>query len=161
MLTNFSEKLAFLSKEMEEVKKRMQKEAEEAFHTAAKDFFVEFPKVKEITWAQYTPYFNDGETCYFSISDVYFLKEAGSDYPCPYQISEESDIVFLNWNLDFFEKYSPKYDSQKPDAHTYEGMNIMTRFLNDIDDQLQNFLGDHIMVVLNADGIEVREYDHE
>lgn len=33
------------------------------------------PGVEEIRWAQYTPYFNDGDSCEFIVGDIYFRLE--------------------------------------------------------------------------------------
>jgi hypothetical protein len=48
-----------------------------------KDFFVKFweenPAIKAVTWVQYSPYFNDGDACEFSVSDPYFTNAEGKD----------------------------------------------------------------------------------
>ena len=52
-------------------------EAKNAFQTEApgllkeefKEFFKKVPEVKVIKWAQYTPYFNDGDACIFGVNE--------------------------------------------------------------------------------------------
>ena len=47
----------------------MKKEISEQFQSevqlAFKELFDKHPEVKSMQWAQYTPYFNDGEPCEF------------------------------------------------------------------------------------------------
>ena len=40
-----------------------------ALELFSKDFFKLVPLVKRIEWTQYTPYFNDGDSCEFSVNE--------------------------------------------------------------------------------------------
>ena len=44
----------------------------ETFNDVIKDFFELVPSVKKVVWTQYTPYFNDGDTCTFGIYSPIF-----------------------------------------------------------------------------------------
>lgn len=48
---------------------RLQEEAKEKsktlFNEVAKEIFAKYPELEEISWRQYTPYFNDGDVCTF------------------------------------------------------------------------------------------------
>lgn len=34
-----------------------------------RDFFAKYPMVEKVSWAQYTPHFNDGEPCVFGVNE--------------------------------------------------------------------------------------------
>lgn len=53
-------------------KKEMEKIAKDAFQEVSAEFFEDNPTIQSFGWTQYTPYWNDGDTCTFS---------ANTDYP--------------------------------------------------------------------------------
>lgn len=59
------EKIVQIVTELDEIKKRLQKAIEEAFSEACKELFDSNADLKSFGWRQYTPYFNDGNTCTF------------------------------------------------------------------------------------------------
>ena len=61
------ESLKTLNATMEAAKKEMQAKGKDAIHAAFKELFAARPEVLAVTWKQYTPYFNDGDTCEFSV----------------------------------------------------------------------------------------------
>jgi hypothetical protein len=48
------------------------------------ELFEEFPELESFSWTQYTPYFNDGDTCEFSANidypEIEGIGEANDDY---------------------------------------------------------------------------------
>lgn len=92
---------AWVDNEMAEVKKsdptetpldkviRLRKEADEMISNSissvrkdminiAQQAFESADWLQEITWTQYTPYFNDGDECVFSVNDIWFC--GGEEY---------------------------------------------------------------------------------
>ncbi|MBB3752418.1 hypothetical protein FHT44_004930 [Mycolicibacterium sp. BK634] len=56
------------------------------------DSLFAFPEVEAVRWHQYTPYFNDGEECVFSIREAYvkfFGVDEGGDYEDGYTDGKE------------------------------------------------------------------------
>ena len=51
----------------ERERKRRQAEQEAALKASFVEFFAAHPEAAAIQWRQYTPYFNDGEACYFGV----------------------------------------------------------------------------------------------
>lgn len=45
----------------------IQRTLPDAFADAARAFFEKNPSINSFSWAQYTDYFNDGDTCYFHV----------------------------------------------------------------------------------------------
>lgn len=50
----------------------MQTHARSYIESGVQQFFEACPEVNAIFWRQYTPYFNDGEPCEFSVHDLFF-----------------------------------------------------------------------------------------
>lgn len=57
-----------LSKQLTELKKLIVQATEAELKIAFLEIFKKFPDLKTFAWTQYTPYFNDGEPCYFSVN---------------------------------------------------------------------------------------------
>lgn len=103
------------------------------------------PGLTAVRWRQYTPYFNDGDECVFSIGEKYF--NIGAD-------PESGD-----YEDGFSSLWSTEAKALSAEAQT--ALKTFSRNLNDISDLLKTALGDHAKVTLSATGIEVTEYDHE
>lgn len=70
--SNAVEQFKQLRQQRTEVLKQMEQLASAAFSAMARELFEKIPLIKSFSWTQYTPYFNDGDTCEFS---------ANTDYP--------------------------------------------------------------------------------
>lgn len=80
-----------LQKEIEQLNEQMKEKSKILMREAFKDFFEKYDEVVEsIFWHQYTPYFNDGETCEFNVYDVHVILKDDDD-PCDYEGSEIFD----------------------------------------------------------------------
>ncbi len=49
--------------------KKLKEEGAEALKEVLREFFAKFPEARAIRWRQYTPYFNDGDPCNFSVHE--------------------------------------------------------------------------------------------
>lgn len=104
------------------------------------------PGLTAVRWRQYTPYFNDGDECVFSIGEKYFNLGA-------------TDQESGDYEDGFSSLWSTEAKALSAEAQT--ALKTFSRNLNDISDLLKTALGDHAKVTLSATGIEVTEYDHE
>lgn len=145
-----------LVKEMEAFRKEYQKKGQSVLKKAFKTFFNEHPDIKTITWAQYTPYFNDGDECIFSLKDAYCskMKLTEADISDPYDLDgyeeDESDEVRLQGNGGY------KYDSKQRRA-----VEKFMEQMSQLDDIFKELFDDHVWVIATEDGFEVHEYEHE
>jgi hypothetical protein len=131
----------------------------------ALEFFDANPNVQSITWTQYTPYWNDGDTCTFS---------AGTDYASfAFTAKDGKQLVQHGGIGDLFEA------GEDADEYEYEGTRIedhekyekevaklekaVTKFLKSFDDDdLLEMFGDHQEVTINSLGkIKSTDYEHE
>ena len=166
----------------EEKKKAMLAEIQKEFPTMFVDLFKQAPNLKSFGWTQYTPYFNDGDTCEFGVHiDYPYVNGVNEDYDGESDISiriydykklETEEDVRINDEVaaksyTWFKGkqigdnglcYNPKYDKEV--AHTVEQIQ---EILDTIPEEfLKDMFGDHCKVTLYADGnIEVEEYDHD
>lgn len=129
--------------------KAMRAEMREAFGEAIRDgateLFNKYPFLTAFGCTCYTPYFNDGDTCTYSVN---------SDYPLvtfnfPGLPGEDNDSGY-------FDDSNPNKDVAKA---AYDDVRT---FLGSFDtEDFQSFFGDHIQFVVTRDGVEVEAYEHD
>lgn len=168
-LTSFRDRRAALETEIKETGKKL-------FAEAVETLFTEYPKLVAFSWTQYTPYFNDGDSCEFG---------ANTDNPrIQYGDDEELDEYYFrnteyiadgkeqvkDWSGRMVTR--PKYKSIKVE-HTEEDLakkaahNAISEFLNLFgSDDFRAMFGDHTQVIVsktlgNIIDITTESYDHE
>ncbi len=52
---------------------QMKSDSKTLVEQAANELFQVAPEIDHVFWVQYTPYFNDGEPCTFSVHDIYYV----------------------------------------------------------------------------------------
>ena len=55
------DRISLAQKELEAAKRKCERDGEKFFKEAVKEIFKEFPNVKNFSWVQYTPHWNDGD----------------------------------------------------------------------------------------------------
>ena len=96
-----------------------------------KEVFDKHPEIESVKWHQYTPFYNDGETCVFGLHGVH--------------VYDKDEKEYMSWGDEPLEKVANDIESQ----------------LEAIEDVLQEAFGDHAEVIVTRTGVEVEEYDHE
>lgn len=147
------DKMQQMKKEYEEV---IQKFGKEIFNSATKELFENNPKLTSFAWVQYTPYFNDGDTCTFRVNrDCLTINR--------------SDEFLDWWGMDRWK--DPEYE-YTPDPKDYECDSVdelisivkgISEFLDLFeDDDLEMLFGDHAEITIFRDGqIGIDSYDHD
>lgn len=139
-----SQKLQQLRETYDAARKALEKTGKSAFLEAANDLFTEEPKLVRFAWKQYTPYFNDGNTCTFSVH---------GDYPS-----------INGFNQDYGEAEEDQTQEEKL-SHTDQtriGKKV-SKLINALPEEiLQDMFGDHVQVTVFKNGqIEIDEYSHD
>lgn len=151
-MTNLKEVAAKLN----DLKKEYSELAKKEIFNSIKEFFEAYPEVYAIRWEQYTPYFNDGDACTFSVGDAeYFLTEEDldngdgfGDYWTPLKMKED-EIVALEISRDRLKVVSDAFIE-------------LQKNLSSIDDDVYlGIFGDHAQITATKDGIECDEYFHD
>lgn len=170
-----------------ELEKQIKAEAKEVFAAASKDVFDKHEdKVGKFQWAQYTPYFNDGEPCTFHKGELWIFTPKdtanedldcyieGSDEFSPYGNKDKLHKTLYRRKSDGYEtagKYidkerlerdyeafeNPNYEPEWGDA--YSAITDLYKLIDD--DTALSLFGDHVEVIVTKNGVEVEEYEHE
>lgn len=152
--------------EFEQAKVKFKKEGENILKKMFVRFFNENPLVTKVMWTQYTPYFNDGEPCYFGVNEPEVKVDLN-------KASEAMKKVFTTNYANCSDDYQygdatavNAYGADKSEF-TQEEKDIETSFNNtiggvfELTDVLQNTFGDHVLVVATRNGFTFSNYDHD
>lgn len=132
-----------------EISKQISKEGKEQLEQVFFNYLNENPKYHGVCWTQYTPYFNDGDECVFSVNNPSFVIE---------EIPDGAD------DLDDGDYYgdSEKTVSEYTDEHKTAIRKFTSAVFAGNNDVFHLVFGDHIRVLYTlAHGFEVDEYEHE
>lgn len=144
-------RLKLIKKEVQDAKKQAQKKAHEVFHEEVKNLFDKFPELESFSWDQFTPYFNDGDTCEFYSNhgecgwqatidgeDIEVCQHEGIEYAeaCDFDLQDES-----KWK-----------NIQKTGLKIEKAIaSVLSIFEQD---DFQIMFGDHITVVVDKSGVK-------
>jgi len=160
-----NDKFAVLREKQEEIKK-LKKEMLEAsnkiFTDLTKTIFEDHPKVESFGWNQFTPYFNDGDTCYFSVNTDY-IQINGESVDESDWINETKITNYGTWNR---EKREYEGRTEVPnldyDPELSKASDEIREFLRNFDnDFFLSQFGDHAEITITAEGVSVDEYEHD
>ena len=160
-----NDKFAVLREKQEEIKK-LKKEKLEAsnkiFTDLTKTIFEDHPKVESFGWNQFTPYFNDGDTCYFSVNTDY-IQINGESVDESDWINETKITNYGTWNR---EKREYEGRTEVPnldyDPELSKASDEIREFLRNFDnDFFLSQFGDHAEITITAEGVSVDEYEHD
>lgn len=146
-------KMQQMKKEYEEV---IQKFGKEMFNSTSKELFENNPNLTSFAWTQYTPYFNDGDTCEFGVNRDYFtINRTGESLEC--------------WGMDRWK--DPEYKwTPDPKDYNFDSLDELISTATGIqkvldlfeDDDLLMMFGDHAEITVFRDGdIDIDSYDHD
>lgn len=96
-----------LKTQINALKAEMQENSKDLMKEAFREFFEKYDVVDNIFWTQYTPYFNDGESCEFSVGDVYLVLKDDED-ACEYEgstLTDKDDIGNLKKTIAEIERW--------------------------------------------------------
>lgn len=135
---------------------------------------VDDPTIVEFGWRQYTPYFNDGDTCEFGVHGLWVLTVDDVD-----AVGDE-DFDSYDLDVDYHRslgkvKGHSEYDEngryreyiidgyEGPDEDRYNRCQELSGALESgaYDNVLLEHFGDHAMITVRKDGIEVEFYSHD
>lgn len=136
-------------------------EGKEAIEKEFQAIFERHPELTVIKWSQYTPYFNDGEECVFSVNDFTISNApdvenvtAYGDYEGEEEEGEEEEgdtpvFVASRWDDRSEKQYADVWELE-----SFAQSEIGQDLFRDIFDN-------HVVVIVTRDGIDVEEYDHD
>ena len=148
--------------EISKIKTELREKLRNNFHGLTKELFQTFPELKSIGWKQYTPYFNDGDTCTFS-ANTDCISINGEYVDDSNWVSETNITNYGNWNRDkkVYEGRTevPNLDY---DSELVKGCDEISEFLRNFENDFYiTRFGDHAQITVTKDGVDVDEYDHD
>lgn len=187
---NITNKIAEQNAKLEEMRKAHMKSIQTDFNEIIKLFFDECPKIQAVIWTQYTPYFNDGDECVFSVNEPYFITKNfdREDLLNPYEYEDDDKYVTLkipsytaNWDeeiacnkaelakptaSDWVKGYYPKriaaLEQMKIDFPEYDvKIKAFANLLEENEDLLKEVYGDDAAVYLTPNEVVIEEYAHD
>lgn len=121
----------------------LQANGKEALSEEFKKVFEAHQDLVAIRWRQYTPYFNDGDACRFSVHDFDMRLTS-----TPEDAGDEEDGFEYTWTV----------EDNEQNAAVAEAVRSLGRIDNDV---YLTVFGDHCQVTATRDGFEVDEYSHD
>ncbi len=162
---DLKERLAKIDDIRNELKKA-EKSATKDIMNLLKDLMVGNPLIAGVRWNQYTPHFNDGEECVFSVQDPEFKFNLGA--PVGEDDNNENghdEGWYDEWQINdkFFEKRSDvlNYKQVEECKKAVKSIQAVFNKIREMEDTMKSMFGDHIQVTVTADGVETEEYDHD
>lgn len=115
--------------------------------------------VVEFGWRQYTPYFNDGETCVFSACELWVRTTADTD------VEDHDDLTMWSHPSLSGSRWEGNtkvtYDVQMPQAAAAAMALEQAIERGSADNVLLDLFGDHARITVKRDGITVDYYEHD
>ena len=144
--------------EQRALQKKFQTTAQALFKETTKEFFDKNKNVTAIVWTQYTPYFNDGDTCEFNVNDATFTNAPDpesvtwGEYDGNEEVAADGSEIFTwgGWgecpnglNKSMCEAFSKMIQS------------------SEMEDVMKAMFGDHVKVIATPEGFDVDDYEHD
>lgn len=122
---------------MAEAQKKSVETGRKMFGAKVREFFDTHTVAETASWSQYTPYFNDGDTCIFRVG-------AGG--------------VSVNG----FDPYEPMDVDAATKVNLETAINAFQKVLHSFSEAtLEELFGDHVRVTVTPTGARSEQYDHD
>lgn len=173
-MTDIMDDMSNFAEEANKLEKEIQTKASQLFDRAFEAFWNRFTNIHAVVWAQYTPYFMDGDPCVFGVDEFYPMNEkAYKEWKKGNQFHpDEMDIIKTDWdgykatgykNRENFESINPDFEDGKITIKELEeAKDLLIKLRSCVDEE--TFLirfGDHCIVTATRNGFEVKEYEHD
>lgn len=154
------------------------------FEEQAQELFARIPEIEEFSWTQYTPYFNDGDECVFSVdTDARRVKFTGGACIRPDEIYirtnkwDSTTRTSIDLPISEVQKQIENYELEDCDTDetiklvdlpaSYDRIREISRDISNFlssysDSYMKSTFGDHTQVTLNRNtGTSTDEYSHD
>jgi hypothetical protein len=168
-MSALQEKFDQLLTEQEELRKKFQTTAQELFKETTKEFFNGNPAITAVVWTQYTPYFNDGDTCEFSVGDPTFTNASDPENVRYGEYDGDEEGVFAVENPRWVLENDRDYYKEEQEAVAKAGgididsCEAFSRMIcsSAMEDVMLAMFGDHVKVIATREGFDVEDHDHD
>lgn len=142
-----------IANKQKEINIFIEEHGKQALSDSLKEFLEKYTDVKCIKWKQYSPHFNDGEPCTFSVHDpeLFFNKNDEED---------EYEGSYCSWRLGYCKKENKKNSSKITDEMIKDFENL-SKLICENESVCESVFGDGYEITATKEGIEANEYDHD
>ena len=128
------------------------------------------PLIAEFGWNQYTPYFNDGDPCEFSVHDPWFrtTQDEENQYKDAYEVGSWTahptlGRIVIEYQGVYPDRRDVEVDVESDHEATLRACLALKNAFGSgaFEDVLQTAFGDHAEIVVRRDGIDVETYEHD
>lgn len=169
-MSELQNKFEQLINEQKELQKKFQETAQPLFKETMKEFWDKNPGISAVVWTQYTPYFNDGETCEFGVNDPVFTNAPTDELynvnPYGEYEGEEENV----WAMESYVLTSDReyYAEERKKALSSGGVNVASCSLlskmicsSELENVMESMFGNHVKVIATRDGFDIEDFDHD
>lgn len=170
-MSKLSKRFEKLVKEQNELKQKFQQEGQALFKDAFLEFFDKNPNINAVMWNQYTPYFNDGDECVFSVTGPRFTNAKDDDLNDISSYGEyegENETIWVTDGTSELTSDRPYYKKTQDKVAASGGVDIDSciflekLFLDDaMEEILKALFDDHNHIIATRSGFDVSEYEHD
>lgn len=141
--------------EYNKTRKEFMEKSQNALKEVFKAFFDQNPDIDQITWNQYTPYFNDGDECIFGVHDMYFTLA-----------KDKVDLSDVRWPDDDGNCHGYSFYVSKGEVDPIKKQrDVFSSFAREINrlpnEVFKDTFGDHVKIVASKNGFDVEEFQHD
>jgi hypothetical protein len=127
------------------------------------------PTIVKFGWAQYTPYFNDGDVCEFGVTDPWFQTmdnedvEDIDDGTWELGVGQNASLGKVPYTWDDNLRCYVNGEYMGPDRARYDRCDALSSAVGGghYENVLKEAFGDHAQVTVTKTGITVEHYSHE
>ena len=139
-------------------KKELVAKMEVALKQELREVFVKCPELKNIVWAQYAPYFNDGDECVFAVHEPTFTNDE-FDHSIAYgETPNQGDDGIWAWG---YNCYNSQEGAVPEEYHSVFEELRKSLASSEMEPILREMFGNHVIVQVTADGVTVEGYSHD
>lgn len=171
-MSELQQKYEKLIAEQRELQRQFQEQAQALFKETTTEFFNLNPGINAVVWTQYTQYWNDGETCEFSVHEPTFTNATGDDLHDVSGWGEyegDNDSIWATSNInttltsgrDYYEEDRKKILAGPAIDVTSCGLFSSMIQSSEFENVMRAMFDDHAKVIATRDGFDVQEYDHD
>lgn len=160
-----SERLQRLQQMQASYNQTVRAEGEAAVRELLQEFFAANPTIAAVKWAQYTPYFNDGDPCIFRVGDPQ-IKLVREFVPADSANDSSSETQSSN-NTDYDEDDEDNdgfiyiWSASQVGAELYNVVNELGGKLSDIEDILEVIFGEALVVATPTELTVEEHVEHD
>lgn len=170
-MTSVLDNITRIADEIKARQEEIQDLSKKGFRDSIQQIFDEFEFLGAIKWTQWTPYFNDGDPCEFSVGTptLYTIKDAKSILKSEEDLEDDEDEDYDEDDngSEFQSKLDAFYSWQKPgenaDPRYVEAYESVHKLFSALDDSFfEKTFDNHVTVIIPREGDPiVEEYYHE